>query len=167
MKLKLFAFLIILPLLVISAIPSWAVITSPYQVKSKAVQIQGLVDYNLLSFVNKSELVGYRLNTFQMNTQYYLNSVNSVKDTLYGLDSQINIIQNSSEMSDTEKDMQIKKLMSDADLALSELDSKTVNYILGLKNNMPSVTYQNYARKFIKYYNSLNLSGYKIEESKW
>ena len=167
MRNKLLCILTLICFIFISALSASAFISSEYEVKVKADKLQTLVNFDFMSLVNKNDLVGYRLSTFQMNTQYYINSVNTVKDNLYGIDNQINIIRNSTEISDTEKSMQTSKLLSEADSLLSDLDSKTVNYIIGIKSTMPTVTYQNYARKFTAYYNSLNISGNPMTFKNW
>ena len=68
-------------------------------------------------------------------------------------------VNNSTDYSNTEKTMQTSKLYQDANTALNDLDIKTMNYLIEIRNYMPTMTYQRYLKKFQEYYNDLGLSG--------
>lgn len=125
-----------------------------------------LSDTNLLDLVNKNELIGYRLDAFNMSTLQYQTYARSVAEGLLNIRSRIDTIENSADYSDTEKNMQINQLYQEADKSLSEVASKTVWYLMELESSMPTITYQRYLKKFQEYYNELNIANKQISYKK-
>ena len=144
-----------------------AAVESKYDVLEKLNLVNELARNDFSSFVNKSELIGYRLNSFEMSTHYYVNNVYATADKLTGFVNQIKIIESSSEMSDTQKLMQYNKIYRDTEAALTDLDANTINYLMNLKWQMPSISYLNYSKKMLDYYNSLNLTDNQLTINKW
>lgn len=140
-----------------------AYIASEYDIQRKVEQLQQLSEFDFLSLINKNELIGYRLDSFNMSCMFYSNSVRVVAENLNNILKQIELVKNSSDYSDTEKNMQISKLYQNADTALFELDSKTMSYLMDIRMGMPTITYDRYVKKFREYYNSLDLTGATIE----
>ena len=77
--------------------------------------------------------------------------------------NKIEIIQNSTDYSDTEKQMQLNNIYQEINSLLNSVDTKTINYINNLGTFMPSITYQRYYKSFIEYYNELGITTYKIQ----
>ncbi|HIS88135.1 TPA: hypothetical protein IAA87_01740, partial [Candidatus Avigastranaerophilus faecigallinarum] len=69
---------------------------------------------------------------------------------------------NSSDFSDSDKAIQINKLYQDADAALYNFDSQTLNYLFSLRSIMPSISYQRYTKKFQEFYNGIGLTDNKL-----
>ena len=160
--------LFIIPILMVVmsfsfALNAKAVINSEYDIQYKLEKLTTLKNFDFFSIINKNELIGYRLENFNMSSTYYVNNVISVMDSLRNILNQIDIVKNSADYSDTEKSMQLNKLYQDANTALNDLDIKTMNFIIEARNYMPSMTYQKYAKKFREYYNSLEISGSIVE----
>ncbi|HIS88195.1 TPA: hypothetical protein IAA87_02050, partial [Candidatus Avigastranaerophilus faecigallinarum] len=55
-----------------------AIVSSEADINRKIVQLKKLSQYDYNSIVNKNELIGYRLNNFNMATAQYKNSANLV-----------------------------------------------------------------------------------------
>ncbi len=135
-----------------------AKIDSQRDLKIAADKVNKLADYNLGSLVYKSELIGYRLENFNMRSMEYQRSAQFHADNLNSLSRKIDVVRNSIDFSDTEKEMQAKQIFQEADAALSDLNSKTISYLIGLRDLMPTITYQRYVKRFLDYYNDLNLT---------
>ncbi len=135
-----------------------AYVSSEYDIQQKVQQVRALSKFDFLSLVNKNELIGFRLDNFKMTSQYYSNNVALSADNLSNILNQINLVKNSSDYSDTEKNMQLNKLYQDANNALYDIDTKTISYLIEVRRGMPSITYQRYLKKFQDYYNSLGLT---------
>ena len=135
-----------------------AFIQSEYELDAAATKVTELAENDLLSLVYKNELIGYRLESFNLQTMQYQRSAQFHADNLHSLRSKLDVIQNSIDFSDTEKDMQSRQLYQEADAALSDLNSKTISYLIGLRDLMPTVTYQRYVKRFLDYYNDLDLT---------
>lgn len=135
-----------------------AYIDSEQAIDNKVMQLKELHEFDFLSIVNKGELIGYRLNDFQMQSRAYANTILVAIDNLKNINQQIQLIQKSQELSFSDKEMRIRKLYQDADMALYDVDTKTSNYLIDLRNIMPTLTYDRYLRSFQDYYNSLDLT---------
>lgn len=137
-------------------------IFSTGEILAKQTKLKTLAAFDYSSFVNKHELVGYRLSSFNMASSQHKNSAMIASDTLSNLVEQINYIENSADYSDSEKQVQIYKLYQEADSVLYDLDSKTINYLFSLRDIMPSLTYDRFVKKFQDYYNSMQLTNAPI-----
>lgn len=136
-----------------------AAINTEADLKFKIDQLEQLCEYDFSSLVNKNELIGFRLDDYNMSTLLYINSIMVTTSNLKNLERQIELIKNSMDISGTEKDMQINKLYRDAETALYDLDAKTINYLMNAKNSMPTITYNKFVSTFQSFYNSLYLTG--------
>lgn len=143
-----------------------AAIYSPTDVDIATQKMYKLANTNLLDLINKNELIGYRLEAFNMSTLQYQTYARSVAEGLLNIRSRIDTIENSADYSDTEKEMQISQLYQEADRSLSEVASKTVWYLMELENAMPTITYQRYLKKFQEFYNELNIANNPISYKK-
>ena len=139
-----------------------AVVSSVADINKKIVDLKKISQYDYNSLVNKNELIGYRLDSFNMASAQYKNSANLVVDNFNNIIFQINTIKNSSDFSDSDKQVQINKLYQDADAALYNLDSQTMNYLFSLRTIMPTITYQRYVKKFQEFYNGIGLTDNKL-----
>ena len=144
--------------LICSALNVNAAITSKYDLQNTVNKLDNLANFDCLSLINRNELIGNRLNGFIMRTSEYQRMVITTKDSIIEGLSRIDFIENSGDYSDSEKAMQLREVYNNANYALSDLNSKTINYIMSMANYMPSLTYQKYIVKFQNYYNSLNLT---------
>ncbi len=159
MKKKLFlALTIVLTMFFAISLDAKAQILSDQDIITKTQQVEQLYGFDFLSLVNRGELIGYRLDDFRMQSQGYANTIYVAIDNLKNISSQIKFIRESQELSNTDKDIRIRKLYQDADMALYDIDNKTSNYLINLKYSMPSITYDRYLRKFQDYYNGLDLT---------
>lgn len=139
-----------------------AVINSEYDIKYKKDQLQAIATQDYLEFVNRNELIGYRLDSFNMSTAQYKNSAMLAVERLNKNLAKIEVIKESVDFSDSDKQIQINSLLQDSDAALYDLDSKSIGYIFSLRNTMPTITYNKYAKKFQEFYNSFELTNTQI-----
>ncbi len=139
-----------------------AVIMSEADITFKMNQVQSIANYDFYSMINKNELIGEMRSAFNMSTMQYRNNANMTVESLRNILSQIDIIKNSSDFSDSDKNLQLSKLYQDADRALYDLDAKTINYLFDAQRVMPTITYQRYVKKFLQQYNDMNLTDSKL-----
>lgn len=139
-----------------------ALVNTTSDINAKINQLQTIYNQDLFAFINKTELVGYRLSNFNMHASQYKNIITNSIERLNNIINQINTLNSSSELSDTEKQNQIKNLYHDADAIIYDIDNQTVNYTYLVRDTMPSVSYQRFIKRFISFYNSVNLTGNEI-----
>ncbi len=154
-------FVIILGLFTI-IMPAMAQIQSEYEITNKRNQIQTILDTDFMSFVNKNELIGYKLNAYNMESQYYKNYLYTVLEKFNNQLNQINIIRSSQDLSDTDKTMKINEIFQDIDVTLYDVDAKTITYLSNCKRSMPSITYQKFTKTFEKFYNAFQLTNTQV-----
>ena len=143
-----------------------AIIYSEYDIEVAIEKMNQLASENLLDFVNKNELIGYRYDNVNMSTIQYQTNVKAAADALVNMRNRIDIVRNSADFSDSEKNMQISQIYQQADASLSDISSKTVWYLIELRRSMPTITYQRYVTKFQDYYNDLNINNSPISIKK-
>ena len=161
---KILNLLSILCIVFFSAISSVeAVVYSEYDIDVAIQKMNELASRDLLSFVNRNELIGFRLENVNMATMQYQTTVKATADSLVNMRNRIDIVKNSADFSDSEKNMQINQIYQEADASISNTTSKTVMYLIELRNSMPTITYQRYVKKFQEYYNQLNLGNYQVD----
>ena len=117
---------------------------------------------DMMSFVNKTDLVGNRASNFNMQTMQYQRTVSSAVDSLQSITNRIDIVRNSMDYSDSEKDMKTRELYQEADAVLSNIHGETINYLMGLNRTMPTITHQRFVKRFQEYYNGLNIGSSQI-----
>lgn len=139
-----------------------ATISSEYDINRKMEQLREIAQYDYISLINKNELIGYTLDSFNMASSQYKNSAYLAIEHFNSILSQIDTIKNSSDFSDSDKQLQISKLYQDADATLYNLDSQTMNYLFSIRNFMPSITYQRFVKKFQAFYNEFQLTNNEI-----
>lgn len=162
LKTKVLKFLLLFVAFFAFVLNANAMISSESDMYRKLGQLKTIAQFDYLSLVNKNELIGYRLESFNMASSQYKNSANLVVENFNNILSQINTIRNSSDFSDSDKQMQISKLYQEADTILYNLDSQTINYLFSLRSFMPPITYQRYLKKFQAFYNELQLTNNEI-----
>ena len=144
------------------ALNAFASINSVSDIESKISKLNQLNNYNFINLVNKTDLIGERLQSFDMLSSQYKNEVFLASENLKNIINQINLIKGADNISDSEKTLQISKLYQDTQTILYNIDSKTVQYLYGLRTFMPTITYQKYSVSFSNFYNGLNISDKKI-----
>ena len=125
-------------------------------------KLDTIASTDLFSMVNKSELIGIRYENYKMLTNQYQSEVLGTANLLRDKLNKINIILNSADYSDTEKQMQSNALYQEINLALNTIDTRTMNYIFALRDYMPTITYQRYNKKFSDFYNSFGITDTKV-----
>ncbi len=154
-----FTFLAIFSLTANSA---FALVFSQDEALDTIDKLDTIASADLFSMVNKSELIGIRYENFTMLTKQYQSEVLGTANLLRDKLNKINIILNSADYSDTEKQMQSNALYQEINLALNTIDTRTMNYIFALRDYMPSITYQRYNKRFSEYYNSFDITDTKV-----
>lgn len=135
-----------------------ALIMSESDIQMKINQIYRLENQDFSDFYNKSDLIGYRLNSFNMYVTQYKNAANYAAVRLKNVIDQINMVRNSADFSDQDKSAQISRLYQDANTILVDLNNTTINHLYSAKTVMPTLTGQKYRKKFLEFYNSLHLT---------
>lgn len=154
-------------LLIMSVNSCYALIFNEDDILVAIDKLTEIANEDFFSMVNKSELIGIRYENFNMLTMQYQSEVAGTANLLRDKLNKINLIMNSSDYSDTEKQMQTNALYQEVNLALNTIDTRTMNYIFSLRDFMPSITYQRYNKKFTEYYNDIDITGNKINMMKW
>ncbi len=163
MKTKIAKLLLIVSLFFTAlCIPANAIVASEADVQQKINTVQALASYDPMSMINKSELIGYRMASYNMFSSQYKSSASLAIEQFRNLLTQIQLIKNSSELSDSEKNLHLTTLYQDADKILYDLDNKTVNYIYSCKTIMPTITFQKFVKSFSTFYNSLYITNNAI-----
>ena len=157
----LFAFFV----LVVSSftINSAMAVYSSYEVEESIAKLERLAYDDYFSMINKSELIGVRYDNFNMQTMQYKSDISNIIGIFKEKLNKIEIINNSTDYSDTEKQMQLNNIYQEINSLLNSIDMKTLNYLNNLGMFMPSITYQRYYRDFVEYYNGLGITNYQIQ----
>ena len=116
-----------------------------------------------ISFINKADVVGYRLSSFEMQNANYKNQARMNIENLNNILIQLNDVRNSLELSDTDKNMQVAKLYQQATNILFGMDNVTMNYLMSLNTIMPTITYERFVKRFQDFYNGLNLTNADVK----
>lgn len=151
-------FVLTVLLTLIFSLSSFATINSVSDINSKIRKLNKIVNYDYINMITKSELIGDRLQEFNMSTSQYKNEVKLVSKSLKNITNQIKLIEDVKDIPDSEKLIQTSKLYQDAETLLYTVDSKTTQYIFSVRSFMPTITYQRYSKKFLNFYNSLDIS---------
>jgi len=162
MKNKILNFFFAFIILCVSALNADARVNSQADLYAKANVLKNIAQYNYSSMIGKTELIGYRMDSFNISASQYQNNAWLAYETINNINSQIDMINNSVEFSDSDKQLQINKLYQEADAALYDLDSKTMNYVYSLRNFMPSISFGRYSKKFLDFYNSQRVTDNQI-----
>ncbi len=158
MKKKLFGILSLVFLLFFSCLSGvCAYINSKGDMNNVVKKLDQLYAYDYSTFINKGELIGVKLESFNFLTMTYKRQVSLTRETIVNSMNKIDIVQNSEDFSDTDKEMQINQLYKDCNAAIADLHNKTMNYLLDLRTDLPTITYDRYKAKFQAYFNSLQI----------
>ena len=164
MKIKLFGLIFALFLAMFSFVQSAsALIYSESDIYQKIDKLKVIMNTDYISFINKADLVGYRLSSFDMQTMNYKNQARMNIENLNNILSQIKDIRYSMELSETDKNMQISKSYQQAANLLFGMDNMTMNYLLSLNTIMPTITYDRFVNRFQEFYNELNLTNADVK----
>lgn len=134
-----------------------AAILSNADIYRNTTKLKELYDYDFSTLVNKSELVGMRADSFNIQTEQYKNSVYNAQTQLQNKLQRLQVIENSIDYSDSEKDMQKSQVYQEVSVILADLNTYTYNYVYQLEYVMPTITYQRFSKKFLEYYKSLEI----------
>ncbi len=160
---KLFSFLFIAIFTLFSVImPAFAKIQSESDINYKRNQLQTILNTDFMSFVHKNEMIGYRLDSYEIDVQFYKNVVYGIVEKLNNSIQQIEIIRKSQDLSDTDKEVQISNIYQDLDLTFYDLDTKTITFVSNCKRNMPSITFQRFSKKFEDFYNAFQFTSTRV-----
>ena len=159
MKRKFFSCLFAIVLALFTFAPMGnATIYSEADIYQKIYKLNMLIEQDFVSFVNKSDLVGYRLESFKMSASNYKNVARMTVEKLRKMLEQINSINQSSEFSDSDKAMQISRIYQEATTDLYNMDTQTINFMIGLNQFMPTITYSRFVKKYQEFYNGLDIT---------
>ena len=84
-----------------SYMSAMAVVSSQYDIQQAVNKLNELSSYNCISLINKNELIGYKLDNFNMLTDEYQKSVIAARDSIVQGLNKIELIQNSTDFSDS------------------------------------------------------------------
>ncbi len=164
MRTKLFSFIFALFLALFSfAQSASAIVYSDADIYQKINQLNVIMQTDYLSFINKADVVGYRLSSFEMQTMNYKNQARMNIENLNNILIQINDIRNSMELSESDKNLQISKLYQQSANLLFGMDNMTMNYLISLNSILPTITYNRFINRFQEFYNELNLTNADVK----
>lgn len=159
MKLRIFGFIFALFFTFAFCVQSvFATVYSNADVYDKIDKLNTIYNADFNSFINKSELIGYRLIGYEMAVTNYKNNVRMNIENLNNTLIQIQKIRNSVEISDTDKNIQIAKMYQDATNLMFSFDNVTSSFLISLNQYMPSITYGKFLKKYQSFYNELNIT---------
>ena len=139
-----------------------AYIMTDSDIQMKIDQVYRISQQDFFAFVNKSELIGLRYNSFNMYVMQYKNASIYAAEKLKNVLSQIEMVRNSADYSDQDKSFRISKLYQDANTILVDLNNTTINHLYSVKTVMPTISGQRYHKNFLEFYNGLNLTESKL-----
>lgn len=137
---------------------AFAAIYSDADIYQKINQLNVISNTDFISFINKADVVGYRLANFEMTSSNYKNYIRMTTEQLTTLLKQIQEVRNTTELSDADKNMQISKMYQDATALLFNVDTQTMNYLMSMNRTMPTITYSRFVKNYQDFYNGLNLT---------
>ncbi len=152
----------IIMFLVCTTINAQAFTTDKYDIQETVNKLNELVNFDCISLINRNELIGYRLSNFEMYTGEYKRNIIAARDNIIQGLNKVDLIENSTDFSDSEKEMQLRQIYNNTDYAISDVNSKTISYLMSLSKCMPTLTYQRFLHKFQDYYNDLNITDSKL-----
>lgn len=120
-------------------------------------KLQKLRSADMSSFINKGELIGYRLDDFNMIYGTYMGSVGNAMDQLTQLQSEIEKFKNMSGIEEKERYAQIEKLYQNANTVVGNVNTQTSDFIYNASRPMPTMTYDKFKKKFSAFYYSLGI----------
>ena len=150
-------------LLFSSVLSAFSATSSVYDISSNINKLTQLAECDFNSMINKSDLIGNRAQNFDMLTSQYKNDVLNNKENMTNIIKQIEILNNSLELSESDKIMQIGRLYQEVDSMLYVIDSRTSQYLYSIARIMPTITYQRYFKKFKEFYNQLDISNNQLK----
>ena len=158
MKKTLFGIFTLIFLLFFSCVSgAFAYVNSKSDMNIIIQKLDQLYAFDCSTFINKGELIGNKLDGFNFLTATYKRQVSLTRENIANSMNKIDIVQNSEDFSDTDKEMQINQLYKDCNSAIADLHNKTMNYLLDLRAELPTITYDRYKAKFDAYFNSLHI----------
>lgn len=120
-------------------------------------KLQKLRSSDISSFMNKGELIGYRLEDFNMVYNAYISSVSHSIEQLVELQGEIEKFKNMAGIEEKERYAQIEKLYQSANTIVSGINTETSNFVYNSSRPMPTMTYDKFKKKFWAYYYSLGI----------
>lgn len=135
-----------------------AAVTSKQDIQLCIDKMETLAKTDFSTLMRKNEVVGLRRSNYEMITYQYIQTVNSQIERFRSYVTRIDAIENNFEISQVEKDNQIQTIYNEAHMSMFDLDTRSSNYIFQLKDTLPTITYQNYAKDFLRYYNDFNMT---------
>ncbi|MBQ3640458.1 hypothetical protein II906_00765 [bacterium] len=139
-------------------VPVFADVSNDRDIQDAVAKLNGIVSMNPYSLFNKSELIGYRRDQFEMSTNHYKARVAAARDRISNLRSQLKSIKNDNSINEEEKSTKLDGSLQEINGYLAEVDSLTFAYLNEIRWFMPSLTYQRYYKKFQNYYSYLNIT---------
>lgn len=164
MKNKFFGFVLAVFFALFMSIQSaFALIYSDADIYQKIDKLNVISNTDFISFINKADMVGYRLAGFEMTTSNYKNYIRMTTEQLSNISTQIQEIRRTTELSETDKNMQISKMYQDATTLMFNVDNQTMNYLISLNQLMPTITYARFIKTYQEFYNGLNITNSDIK----
>ena len=162
MKKQISKFIVTAALVISSTVSANALVDSSYNLDLTIQNLDTLASADLNVLVNKSDLVGERRQNFDLLTAQYLNEVRLARQNLINIQNQLNI-SSASDSEASDSSYKTGKLYQEAEAAIFDLESKTINYLYSIQVIMPTVSYQKYSKKFRAFYNSFNFTNNEIK----
>ena len=139
-------------------IPAFADVSDERDIQDVVAKLNGIISMNPYSLFNKSELIGYRRDQFEMSTNHYKARVTSARDRILNLSNQMKTIKKDTNINDEDRATAMTGSMQEVNGYIAEVDSLTYSYLNEIRWFMPSLTYQRYYKKFQNYYSYLNVT---------
>ena len=120
-------------------------------------KLQMLRTSNMSEYVKRGEIIGNRLNDFEMIHRTYISSIDSAISRLQKIKEDINNIETMSGISEKDKYAQIEDAFKDANIVIDEVNMRTNDFVVNSSRPMPTITYERFKKKFWAFYYSLGL----------
>lgn len=134
-----------------------AYISTEQDLQNNIKKLQTLRNFNPGSIISKGDLIGYRLDDFNMAVNTYNTAITYSIDQLLQVQSDIAKFKTMSGITNSDRYAQIEKLYQQANTVMSGLESQTTTFVQNASKPMPTLTYERFKKKFWEYYYSLGL----------
>lgn len=120
-------------------------------------KLDDLRSTNISSFINRGEIIGNRLDDFNMIYNTYISYISAAIAQLDELKNDIYKFENMQGIEEQERFAQISKLYQTANTVVQNVHLQTNSFVYNASKPMPTITYDRFKKKFLSYYASLGI----------
>lgn len=134
-----------------------AYIQNEYDIQVTMQKLEDLRNTDISSFVNRGEIIGTRLDDFNMIYSTYTSYLSAAIAQLGEIKNEIQKFNNMQGIQEQERFAQISKLYQTANTVVQNVNLQTNSFVYNSSKPMPTITYDRFKKKFMAYYFSLGI----------